>query len=214
MQQLQARLHESGAAKQLGMGAATTTSAAGTGLPAPSPPAWLHATPLEVAAAADTSSSSSSRLQQTSPPLSAAPVGAAGSIPVAAGQPPGAVGLPPLSHFLPPALTGAHGGAGALPFPAHQQAPGASWAGPSPSPWQPPPQQHAASAPAAMAAVPVAGQAGVGSSDAEVYRTLLRHEAELARLRRHNRTLRAAVCKLDRRLPMCRAGGSGDDEFN
>ncbi|PNW73167.1 hypothetical protein CHLRE_14g621475v5 [Chlamydomonas reinhardtii] len=54
------------------------------------------------------------------------------------------------------------------------------------------------------------GAAGAGP---EEFRALLRHEQEITRLKAQNRALRRAVCKLDKRLPICREPITEDDGF-
>ena len=125
--------------------------------------------------------------------------------------PGGSLGMPPLAAFLPPHLTGAHSGGIPLPIGPggigaaqlngqHLQVPG-SVDGPRAAATEPGHGGTAAGGAAAPAVAPPA--------DSEVYRTLLRHEAEIARLRRQNRALKQAVCKLDKRLPLCK--GSSEE---
>ena len=65
--------------------------------------------------------------------------------------------------------------------------------------------------PAGMLPPPTpAGKKLAAGDDREALRALLRHERQIARLRRQNRALRAAVCKLDPKAAACRAKGWGD----
>ncbi|KAG2447477.1 hypothetical protein HYH02_007405 [Chlamydomonas schloesseri] len=57
------------------------------------------------------------------------------------------------------------------------------------------------------------GASSAASASPEEFRALLRHEREIARLKSQNRALRRAVCKLDKRLPICREPTSEDDGF-
>lgn len=70
---------------------------------------------------------------------------------------------------------------------------------------QPQPQRR----PPPPAAGPAAQAAG---EDKEVARALLRHERQLQRLRRQNRALRGALCRVDPKAPVCDAKRGGWDD--
>ncbi|KAG2493844.1 hypothetical protein HYH03_008060 [Edaphochlamys debaryana] len=87
---------------------------------------------------------------------------------------------------------------------------------PQPQPAQPHQTQHQSEATASPVAAPAGPQAASPPEpSAEEWRALLRHERQIARLRAENRALRRAVCKLDRRLPICKDAsddwGEGDE---
>ncbi|GLC43658.1 hypothetical protein PLESTB_000405500 [Pleodorina starrii] len=73
------------------------------------------------------------------------------------------------------------------------------------------PQPHATASATALPAADSQPESGASREpSAEEFRALLRHERQIARLRAQNRALRSAVCKLDRRLPLCKEKSDDD----
>ncbi|KAG2422736.1 hypothetical protein HXX76_015822 [Chlamydomonas incerta] len=117
-----------------------------------------------------------------------------------------------LSGLLSPALAGGlRNGLGMGPAPAAPPGPaaaraGTAGAGPGTSGYFPGDGGSSGSRSSSTGG----GAAGAGP---EEFRALLRHEHEIARLKAQNRALRRAVCKLDKRLPICREPITEDDGF-